>query len=158
MKMKIVKKVVSNNKRVFYGFRKAFIQNNEISPLARFTLIMLFTFKGKNESCWPSVGKLASCMGINRDTTRKYINELVSKGYVIKKSRGIGRSLLYTPSYWKISSGNNKKKVEKTEPAEKTIHQPAEITLNRSINTENKDKAFKSGKELFEQKRKELGL
>ncbi len=146
------------DKQSFYGFRKAFIKNPEVSALARFTLILLLTFKGKNDGCWPSVGTLAKHLGLNRDTVRKYTNELVEKGYLIKHSRGIGRSLLYIPSYWKISLGSNYIDNQKDKPTEKTIHQPDEFTLNRSISSGNKDSTFKTGKELFDQKRKELNL
>lgn len=148
----------SKDKQSFYGFRKAFIKNPEVSALARFTLILLLTFKGKNSGCWPSVGTLAKHLRLNRDTVRKYTNELVEKGYLIKYSRGIGRSLYYIPSYWKISSGSNHSDNQKDKPTEEKIHQPTEITLNRSISSGNKDSTFKNGKELFNKRRKELGL
>lgn len=149
---------LKGKKAAFHGFRKAFIQNSEISALARFVLVLLITFKGKNEVCWPSVGTLAKHLGLNKDTTCKYINELVRKGFLIKRSRGIGRSLLYAPSYWKISSGSNYINGQEARLTEKTLHQPTETTLNRSIDSGNKDTESLKGKELFNKRRKELGL
>ncbi len=148
----------SNDKQSFYGFRKAFIKDFEISMEARFLLILLLTYKGKNSTCWPSIGELSKRMGKNKDTVRKYLRELEAKGYLKTRSRGIGRSHLYTPSYWKISAGQTTHTQKNEKPAEETICQPAESTLNRSISSGNKDNGFKTGKDLFDKKRKELEL
>ena len=102
--------------------------------------------------------ELSKRCGKNKDTIRKYLKELVTKGYLKTQSRGIGRSHLYTPSYCKTSSGFSTNIQQGEKPAEKTIHQPAETTLNRSISSGNKYNGFKTGKELFDQKRRELGL
>jgi biotin operon repressor len=152
----------SNNKlkdkQAFYGFRKAFIRNTDLSPEARLILIIMMTHKGKNSYCWPSHRTLCKELGRNRDSIRKYIKELIFHGYLVTKSQGIGRSLLYTPSYWKISAGSTSTTKQDEKPAEENIHQPADSTLNRSISSGNKDRGFKTGKELFDQKRRELGL
>jgi hypothetical protein len=146
------------SKTAFYGFRKAFIHNADISPESRLLLIDLMTYKGENTECWPSQTKLSKDIGRNKDSIRKYLKELISNGYLKVHSRGIGRSLLYAPSYWKISSGYVKDKSKDEKPAEEIVDQPAESTLNRSISSGNKVNEFKSGKELFDQKRKELEL
>lgn len=148
----------TNSKFIHHGFRKAFIRNSILSPESRLLLIILMSYKGENSQCWPSVGSLSKNLGRNRDSVRKYIKELKSNGYLITNSRGMGRSLLYTPSYWGISAGPLTIIQQDEQPAEKTVHQPDETTLNRSIVSENKDNKFKSGKELFDQKRKELEL
>lgn len=148
----------SFDKKFFYGFRKVFIKNYTIPAYARFLLILLFTFKGKNTNCWPSIGTLSKCLGLNKDTTRKYLKVLEKEGYLKIESRGIGRSNRYTPSYCKFSSGSQSQKTEIIKPAEETIRQPSDSTLNRSINSENKVSTFKTGKELFDQRRRELGL
>lgn len=153
-----VKETSLKYKGEFYGFRKAFIKSPELSAMARFTLILLVCYLGKNKHCWPSVGELSKCLRVNKDTTRKYLKELEKRSHLIIKSRGIGRSHLYTPSYYRISSGPGQIICQETKPAEETIHRPAEIALNRSISSGNKDKGLKTGKELFDQKRKELGL
>jgi len=146
------------NKQAFYGFRKAFIQNPVIPHPARFLLILLLTYKGKNNACWPSQGDLSKKMGVSKDTIRKYLGILEKEGYLITKSRGVGRSLLYTPSYWKISAGKEESTEKDLEPGEITIHEPDEFSTTRSIVSGNKNSTFKIGKDLFNQKRKELGL
>lgn len=147
----------SKDKNLFYGFRKAFIKNNTLPLEARFLLILLMTYKGKNKSCWPSIGEISKRMGKNRDTVRKYLIVLETSGHLIIESRGIGRSHLYSPSYIKISSGITNIN-ETTKPAEKYIYQPNESTLNRSINSGNKEKDFISGKDLFLSRKKQFGL
>lgn len=148
----------SEDKQIFYGFRKAFIQNSEVSMESRFLLILLLTYKGTNPSCWPSIGELSKKYAKNKDTVRKYLKELEAKGFLKIQSRGIGRSNLYTPSYRKISAGTVAITKPYTKPPEETTYQPTESTLNRSISSGNKDNGFKTGKELFDLKRKELDL
>ncbi len=152
--MKIQLPTNQESKTVFYGFRKAFIKNSSIPLEARFLLILLMTYKGKNNSCWPSIGEISKRYGKNRDTVRKYLIVLEKEGHLKIVSRGIGRSNLYTPSYWKISAGHP----TDNKPTEESLPQPNEITLNRSISSENKDKNNINMRQLFEQKRKELGL
>lgn len=152
--MKIRISTDKENKTAFYGFRKAFIKNSSIPLEARFLLILLMTYKGKNNSCWPSIGEISRRYGKNRDTVRKYLIALEKEGHLRITSRGIGRSNLYTPSYWKISTGQP----NDYKPTEESISQPNETTLNRSISSENKDKNNINLRQLFEQKRKELGL
>ena len=147
-----------NNKQTFYGFRKAFLKNPEVSMEARFLIVLLFCYKGKNLFCWPSMGELSRICGKNKDTIRKYFKELEIHNYLKIRSRGIGRSHLYTPSYCRISSGSNQSETPIAKPAEETMHQPDETTLNRSISSGNKDNGFKTGKELLDQKRRELGI
>ena len=156
MKMKI--DIGVNDKPAFYGFRKAFIKNNSLPLESRFLLILLMTYKGKNQSCWPSIGELSSKFGKNKDTVRKYLIVLEQAGYLKINSRGIGRSRLYTPSYFKISAGSINNPMQNPQPNEILLHQPIESTLNRSISLGNKDNGFKNAKELFDEKRKELGL
>lgn len=96
---------MENNKQNFYGFRKAFIKNDKLLVNARFLLIVLMCFKGKNESCWVSQGKLAKIMICHRDSIRKYLRILQKSGYLKIKRRGVGRSLLYAPSYTPIYVG-----------------------------------------------------
>jgi len=140
-----------------YAFRKAFIRNEKFPLEARFLLILLITYKGKNESCWPSQGTLGKVMNRNKDTVRKYLKVLSDAGHLKIKSRGMGRSLLYTPSYWKISASKVVNKEEEEKPTETSRQEPAETLAHRSISSGNKEKKNK-GKEIFNKKRKELGL
>ena len=147
----------SKNKPAFYGFRKAFIQSTELSVEAKFLLIDLMTYKGMHAECWPSQAKLSRDIGRNKDSVRKYLKELISNGHLMVRSRGIGRSILYAPSYWKISSGQGIKTPDDVKVAEETKVQPTESTLNRSIDSKNKDNTLK-GIELCKQTLREHGL
>lgn len=146
------------SKQSFYGFRKAFIQNTEITLEAKFLLILLKSHLGKNPTCWPSLSTLGRKMGRSRDSVRKYLKELQTKGYLNTFSRGIGRSHAYAPSYFKISAGDSLKTNQFIEPAEKTRPQPDESFRDRSIVSGNKDNSLKTGKELFDETRKRLGF
>ena len=153
-----IKELKSSKHKLLYGFRKAFIQDANISMGARFLLILLMTYKGMNDFCWPSVRELSNKFGKNKDTVRKHLRELEQKGYLVTRSRGIGRSHLYIPTYHKNSSGLTANISFKQKPTEENIVQPAESTLNRSVTLGNKDKETIDGWALFEEKRKELGL
>jgi len=143
-----------------YGFRKAFIQNVCLPLEARFLLILLMSFKGKNKDCWPSQRKLATVMGRSKDTVHKYLNILRKEGYLSVKTRGIGRSLLYAPSYWKISAGGDDKSTEIKKPAEISTQEPAETTPLRSISSGNKEKVINENEGIEQVRRKliQLGL
>lgn len=141
-----------------YGFRKAFIRDGNIPLEARFLLILLMTYKGKNENCWPSQGTLGKDMNLSRDTVRKYLKVLSGAGHLKIKFRGIGRSLLYEPSYWKISAGKAGNGKEEGKPTEIPRHEPAENLGHRSISSGNKERECLKGRELFDKKRRELGL
>lgn len=145
------------DKQLFYGFRKAFIRNSSIPVEARLLLILLITYLGKNKNCWASQGKLAKDMGCDVDTVRKYLRILQEAGHLIMQNRGIGRSLLYTPSYLIISAGKTEKIEKNTKPAEILSQTPTETPEHRSITSGNKEETI-TGKELFDKKRKELGL
>lgn len=144
--------------QLYYGFRKAFLKNEKLPLEARFIIVLLFTYKGKNKECWPSQGELAKRMNRDIDTVRKYLMILRQEGYLKIVSRGIGRSLLYTPSYMKISVGSLVEKNNSQEPVEIAKQEPIETPTQRSIVSKNKDNGLLIGKELFDKKRKELGL
>lgn len=157
--MKIQVNEIIPNRYGLHGFRKAFIKNTDLSPEARLLLIILMSFKGKNINCWPSLKTLSKSLGRNTDSVAKYLKELKSAGYLKVKSRGIGRSNSYTPSYFKLSSGiNTNRNDEFKKASEELPHQPTESTLSRSIYSGNIDRGLIKGKELFDKRRKELGL
>lgn len=143
------------SKSMHQGFRKAFIQNKDLPLEARFLLILLMTYKGLHEYCYPSQGTLAKILNRNTDSVRKYMNILEQEGYVKIKSRGIGRSLNYAPSYFKISVGTSQISKQPSKPPVIIREEPPESVGNRSISSRNIVKTL-SGKELFEQKRREL--
>lgn len=147
--------VVSKN--LHFGFRKAFIRNAQLPTGARLLLIDLMTYKGVNYSCWPSQSTLSKDMGQSTDTVRKYMNLLVKEGYVVVKSRGIGRSLDYIPSYHKLLASKPIEKTQSPEPPEPIRQEPVEIVGHRSIDPGNIVKTI-SGKERFDKQRRKLHL
>lgn len=126
---------MENNKQSFFGFRKAFIKNDKIPVYARFLLIVLMCFKGKNEYCWVSQGKLAEIMCSHRDTVRKNLRILQKRGYLKAQMRGIGRSLLYAPSYTPIYAGLGDTTLR---PNENERQRPVEFPRALSIDSGNK--------------------
>lgn len=131
----------SDKKIAFYGFRKAFIKNVGVPVHARLLLILLMTYKGKNEFCWVSQGLLANIMLCHRDSVRKYLRILQKKGYLKAKQRGIGRSLLYAPSYTPIYAGLNGRTLP---PNEKGRQRPNDFHRALSINSGNIVKEVKN--------------
>lgn len=123
---------VSSGSQVYHGFRKAFIKNNNISLEARFLLILLFTYKGNNSSCWPSQGTLSKIINRSRRTVSKYLQELASSGYLKISSRGYGRSLLYYPNYLPVQK-------EKTKPDKTVTQEPTQVITARTIVSGNID-------------------
>lgn len=147
------------SKQLFYGFRKAFIKNSHIPLEARFLIVLLFTYVGKNKKCWPSQGELAKRMDRNTDTVRKYLGVLEREGHLKIESQGIGRSLLYAPSYWKISAGKAANRDGEEKPTEIPRHELAEALGHRSINPGNKEREIdrnNEGIELLRKRVKEL--
>lgn len=150
-----MEKINLNNQNVnnfHYGFRKAFIKNTNFALEARFLLILLMTYKGKNTNCWPSQGELGRVMNRSRDSVRKYLTILEEAGHLKVKSRGIGRSLLYEPSYWGIYAGTKEKHNKEGKPAEIPRLQPTESFRDRSISLGNKEEKINknhSGIELL---------
>lgn len=124
----------SKNTPIFYGFRKAFLKNDQIPVPARFLLVLLMSFKGKNEYCWVSQGKLAKIMCSHRDTVRKNLRILQKNGYLKIKMQGIGRSLNYAPSYMPIYVGLRGKTLR---PDENERQRPAGFPRLLSINSGN---------------------
>jgi biotin operon repressor len=130
-----------NDNKAKYAYRKAFLMDVKILVKARFLLVLLFCFKGNNEYCWPSEGTLGKIMGCSRDSIRKYLRILQKHGNLKIQRRGIGRSLLYAPSYLPIYAGQMSKKVV---PVENQRREPAEFQRVLSINTENKERGIEN--------------
>lgn len=126
------RKFISGDNKIYHGFRKSFIQNGSISLEARFILVLLMTYKGKNENCWPSQGTLGKNINRSRRTVSKYLKELERRGFLKISSRGYGRSLLYSPNYLPVQKVN-------TKPAKTATQRPTQTITARSIDSENID-------------------
>ena len=126
-----IRRFVPEDKKIYYGFRKAFIQSSVISLEARFLLVLLMTYKGKNAYCWPSQGELGRRLNRSRSTVRKYLMILKTKGHLRIERRGIGRSLSYFPNYLPI---------QKIKPDKRVRQEPGQILTARSIDSGNIDR------------------
>ena len=79
--------------------RRTFLKNTDLSLSARFLLVLLMTFKGANQSCWPSSRTLAKICRVDPRSIYSWRKELEKFGYLKTERRGKNKSLRYWPSY-----------------------------------------------------------
>ena len=69
--------------------------SDQISPGAKLAYAMLLKYAWRDDSCFPGQERLASDMGVTRQSANTYIQELQRKGFISIKRRGQGRTNLY---------------------------------------------------------------
>lgn len=67
----------------------------ELSGNAKLVYAMLLKYAWNDGSCFPGQERLASDIGISRDTANGCINELAKKGYLNVIRRGQGKTNIY---------------------------------------------------------------
>ena len=81
------------NKSGHNGFvkaRTAFLRDPSVSPTAKALLLLLRSYANPNgSSCFPSVATLAGCLGCDRKTVFRHLEELESRE-LLERSRDTG--------------------------------------------------------------------
>ena len=72
------------------------LESPKLSAGAKLTYAMLLKYAWENDYCFPGQDRLATDMGVSRQTANKYIQELQNKDYVKIKRQGQGRPNVYT--------------------------------------------------------------
>lgn len=81
-----------------HGFTQvpnAVLRSNEISPGAKLVYTMLLSYAWHNDFCFPGQERLASDMGVTRQSANTHIKELERKGFIKVARRGQGKPNLY---------------------------------------------------------------
>lgn len=71
------------------------LKANNISAGAKLAYAMLLSYAWNNNFCFPGQEKLAQDMGAGVRSVKRYMRELVRKGYVSVKRRGLGKTNVY---------------------------------------------------------------
>jgi biotin operon repressor len=72
------------------------LESTRLSAGAKLTYAMLLKYAWENDYCFPGQDRLATDMGVSRQTANKYIQELQKKEYIQIKRQGQGRPNVYT--------------------------------------------------------------
>lgn len=71
------------------------LENNKISPGAKLTFAMLLKYAWQNGFCFPGQDRLATDMGVSRQSANTYLQELQSEEFILIKRRGQGKTNIY---------------------------------------------------------------
>ena len=69
--------------------------NRKLSPGAKLTYAMLLRYAWQNDYCFPGQSLLAKDMGVTRQSTNAYVQELQREHFITIKRRGQGKPNLY---------------------------------------------------------------
>ncbi len=71
------------------------LKNADLSPGSKLTYAMLLSYAWNNDYCFPGQERLAKDMGVARQSTNSYIQELRRKGFIKVSRRGQGKVNIY---------------------------------------------------------------
>ena len=71
------------------------LESGKISPGAKLAFAMLLKYAWQNNLCFPGQDRLATDMGVSRQSVNTYLHELQEKTFIIIKRRGQGRTNIY---------------------------------------------------------------
>lgn len=69
--------------------------SDRLSPGAKLTYAMLLKYAWQNDCCFPGQERLAADMGVTRQSTNAYIQELQREQFINIQRRGQGKPNLY---------------------------------------------------------------
>ncbi|MGF1623697.1 MAG: helix-turn-helix domain-containing protein [Alphaproteobacteria bacterium] len=91
-------KLIGADALTLHGFTQvpnAVLRCGEISPGAKLAYTMLLSYAWHNDFCFPGQERLASDMGVTRQSANTYIKELERKAFIKVARRGQGKPNLY---------------------------------------------------------------
>ena len=71
------------------------LESNKISPGAKLTFAMLLKYAWQNDYCFPGQDRLATDMGVSRQSANTYLQELQTAQFIVIKRRGQGKTNIY---------------------------------------------------------------
>jgi len=71
------------------------LESNKISPGAKLTFAMLLKYAWQNDYCFPGQDRLATDMGVSRQSANTYLQELQTEQFIVIKRRGQGKTNIY---------------------------------------------------------------
>ncbi len=69
--------------------------SNRLSPGAKLAYAMLLRYAWQNDYCFPGQERLATDMGVTRQSANAYVQELQREKFITIKRRGQGRTNVY---------------------------------------------------------------
>src|SRR5258708_25480091 len=69
--------------------------SDRLSPGAKLTYAMLLKYAWQNEYCFPGQERLATDMGVTRQSANAYIQELQRRSFIAIRRHGQGKTNLY---------------------------------------------------------------
>ncbi len=69
--------------------------SDQLSPGAKLAYAMLLKYAWQNEYCFPGQERLATDMGVTRQSANAYIQELQRRSFIAIRRRGQGKTNLY---------------------------------------------------------------
>ncbi len=73
----------------------AILKGEGISAGAKLVYALLLSYAWHNDFCFPGQERLATDIGISRQSVNTHVKELERKGFIVIKRRGQGRANLY---------------------------------------------------------------
>jgi biotin operon repressor len=71
------------------------LDSNKISPGAKLTFAMLLKYAWQNDYCFPGQDRLATDMGVSRQSANTYLQELQAEQFILIRRRGQGKTNVY---------------------------------------------------------------
>ena len=71
------------------------LESSKISPGAKLTIAMLLKYAWQNNFCFPGQERLATDMGVSRQSANTYLQELQTEGFIAITRRGQGKTNVY---------------------------------------------------------------
>ena len=90
--------IIIENKALRDGFTQIpnyVLRDHSLSLGARLAYTMLLSYAWQESRCFPGQARLATDLGVDERSVRRYLVELREKGYVDWRQRGFGRPNLY---------------------------------------------------------------
>jgi hypothetical protein len=90
--------IIIENEALRHGFTQIpnyVLRDGSLSLGARLIYTMLLSYAWQEKKCFPGQAKLATDLGVDERSVRRYLAELRESGYVDWKQRGLGKTNVY---------------------------------------------------------------
>jgi hypothetical protein len=90
--------IIIENEALRHGFTQIpnyVLRDKNLSLGARLVYTMLLSYAWQEERCFPGQARLATDLGVDERSVRRYLVELRDSGYVDWDQRGLGKTNVY---------------------------------------------------------------